>query len=284
VALPQPDSPLTRALHAAADASAPELAREARTWLEALRESVSHAALGAVWRARRTWEVITLPAWSELPAPGRPATGFQARAQAILERVSRDAGSAVMEARLDVINPLAEAAARQHAARLVTGVSRESQRAISDTVARAVAGRLNPDQAAGEIRQVIGLNRRQASSLVSYRRGLIEAGRSPGMVDRLSERQYKRLLRERSVTIARTETMRSAVSGSEAIWIEQTARGVIPRTAVKQWSVVADDRTCHVCRPLDGIIAPVGGTFVEAGVDNPPLHPRCRCVCALVLE
>jgi hypothetical protein len=210
VALPQPDSPLTRALHAAADSSAPELAREARTWLEALRESVTHAALNAVWRARRTWEVITLPEWSELPSPGRPAAGFQAKAQAILERVSRDAGSAVMEARLDVINPLAEAAARQHAARLVTGVTRESQRAISDTVARAVAGRLNPDQAAAEIRQVIGLNRRQASSLVSYRRGLIEAGRSPGMVDRLAERQYKRLLRERSTTIARTETMRAA--------------------------------------------------------------------------
>lgn len=285
MALPIPppeDTPLTRALHAAADTHVPELRTAARAWLEAIRESVTEAALSAVWRARRTWEAITLPAWPEATFQGLQPVGFQARAQAILEAVSRDAGSAVMEARLDVINPYAEAAARRHAARLVTSVTRESQRAMSEVVARAVGGKLAPDEAAAEIRQIVGLNRRQALSVSSYRRALVADKRAPATVDRLTERYRNKQLRYRAETIARTETMRSANSGAEAIWMEQTARGVIPRTAVKVWSVVADDRTCPICRPLDGITAPVGGTFVEAGVDNPPQHPRCRCVCALV--
>ena len=42
-----------------------------------------------------------------------------------------------------------------------------------------------------------------------------------------------------------------------------------------EWVAVLDPKTCPICRPLDGTVAPEPQLFPRGA---PPLHPKCRCV------
>ena len=45
------------------------------------------------------------------------------------------------------------------------------------------------------------------------------------------------------------------------------------------WNAVLDERLCPVCAPLNGKIVPKPTSFVSTvfGVNQPPVHPQCRC-------
>lgn len=45
------------------------------------------------------------------------------------------------------------------------------------------------------------------------------------------------------------------------------------------WNAVLDERLCPVCGPLSGKIVPKPTSFVSTvfGVNQPPVHPQCRC-------
>lgn len=58
----------------------------------------------------------------------------------------------------------------------------------------------------------------------------------------------------------------------------------------KEWLVTEDDALCDICRPFDGKVVKIGGVFETAsndsmglGIQNPPLHPNCRCCLLPVL-
>ena len=46
------------------------------------------------------------------------------------------------------------------------------------------------------------------------------------------------------------------------------------------WNAVLDERLCPICSPLNGKIVPKPTSFVSTvfGVNQPPVHPNCRCV------
>jgi len=45
------------------------------------------------------------------------------------------------------------------------------------------------------------------------------------------------------------------------------------------WNAVLDERLCPICSPLNGKIVPKPTSFVSTvfGVNQPPVHPNCRC-------
>ena len=75
---------------------------------------------------------------------------------------------------------------------------------------------------------------------------------------------------DRARTIAVTEVTRAFAQGNQEAWRES---GVV---AGMRWSTSNDELTCPICRPLNGTVAPLGGTFAD-GIESPPAHPRCRC-------
>ena len=68
----------------------------------------------------------------------------------------------------------------------------------------------------------------------------------------------------RATLIARTETLRAHNEGRKVFYRQ------VGITKVR-WLIADDDRTCPVCRPLDGKV------FGIDEVDGPPGHPGCRC-------
>ena len=92
-------------------------------------------------------------------------------------------------------------------------------------------------------------------------------------------------------------TMRASNAGRWGA-IDQAMRdGELPQNLIKIWVTAPDDRTCPICRPLDGQEVGMRDGFISnvQGLDPrnlapsrertakyPPLHPRCRCTLSFV--
>jgi len=82
----------------------------------------------------------------------------------------------------------------------------------------------------------------------------------------------------RAEIIARTELVRAYNQGN----LENIKMAGIEK---KQWVTGHDERTCPICKPMDGQVRKVGEPFVgklpngkEVRVMAPPIHCQCRCV------
>ena len=68
----------------------------------------------------------------------------------------------------------------------------------------------------------------------------------------------------RATLIARTETLRAHNEGRKVFYRQAGIKKV-------KWLTAQDERTCPVCRPLDGRV------FGIDEAEGPPKHPGCRC-------
>lgn len=200
-----------------------------------------------------------------------------------------------------LINPRAVLAAQRQVADLVVGITEEGIAALRGILSASLAGGYTPAESARLIRDVVGLDSRRASAVVSYRASLegIANGTSPlsdayraladgryspatglsgAKIDTMVSRYADRQLADRSMTIARTETMRAAQLGRAEIWDEAAATGLIDRaTAQIVW--VITDEACDECLENESV-SPIG--FDDSWPNgDPPVHPNCRCDVSL---
>lgn len=205
-----------------------------------------------------------------------------AAAVSIIRKVTVDAMVALAPAPALARNAFVIAA--QKSATLVTAVTSETRQAIRQVIVAGQRDGLSPQQMATQIRSLVGLTARQASAVDKLRRQLGAEGKSQDAINAAADRYAARLLRQRARTIARTETIKAANRGQEAIWQQMTHDGLIPRGALKRWIVTPDDRLCPVCAAVGGQEVPLNDAF-QTGygpVQSPPAHPNCRCAMGLV--
>lgn len=195
-------------------------------------------------------------------------------------------GIATVTNSFTVVNPLAVQWAQQYAAALVTGVVVESQNAIRGIISNAMQNGGAPRDTAQLIRHTIGLNQRQVSAIGNYRAGLVKDGVDPLRIETLVRRKAERALKDRALTIARTETMSAANHGQQLLWGEMHRLRLLDPSMRKIFIVTHDDRLCFRCMAMDGqTVEVIGGRFMEASgamAEQPPIHPRCRCTTGLV--
>ena len=186
-------------------------------------------------------------------------------------------------------NPKALAAAERQAAQLLTSVNVETKQTVRDLIARAYREQVSPRDTAKLIRDVVGLNDRQANALFNYRSGLVEDGRAADQVERMTERYGNKLLRQRADTIAQTEIHRASAEGQHELWREGVREGRIGADARRIW--IANAGACEWCQGVedmnvDGV--PVDGQFVTPSgdmIDGPEdSHVGCRCSTGLRTE
>ena len=182
----------------------------------------------------------------------------------------------------DITNPSAQEWAEQQSARLVRDVTDETRDAIRGIVGDAFRNQLPPVKLAAQLRQVIGLNRRQMDALSRKRDRWVADGLPPTQIQRLVQREHQTALRYRSMNIARTEVMNASNSGQLEAWRQARSAGLLSPKLVKQFVVTPDDRLCPVCAPLDGEQRELDRAFSFGG-QNPPVHPSCRCAVGMAL-
>ena len=198
----------------------------------------------------------------------------------------------------DVTNPEAVIFAEEHAAEMVTAISAETRQSINVIVQRMFTEGIPPKQAAGMLKQIVGLTEIQANAVVNLQQkiitspgALIYAGKTPvrvpkdGMpaeqLDRTLGRYADRLTRQRAMNIARTETVRAANEGQMELWRQAQNNGQLGSSIRHEWIADNTERTCQICSGANGEVVAVGKLF-STGVTIPPAHPSCRCSTGLV--
>jgi len=195
-----------------------------------------------------------------------------------------------LELDLKVTNPKAIAAAQRQAGDLLSSVNSETKATVRNLIARAYKDQVSPRDTARLIRDVVGLNDRQSTALYNYRAGLVEDGRSPDQVERMTERYGNRLLRQRADTIAQTEIHRASAEGQHDLWREGVQEGRInPATARRVW--IANAGACDWCSAIEELNpegAPIDGQFETPDGDMisgpEESHVGCRCSTGLETE
>ncbi len=178
------------------------------------------------------------------------------------------------------VNPYAVTAAQNQAAYLVTRVSLQTKAAIRSVITEALKQGITPRDTARILKPMIGLTQRQALAVMNFRERMRNAGATVSQAQSAAAKYTQQLLRERSMTIARTELIDSMTRGQRATWLAGRRDGKMPFGARAEWIVTPDDRLCPRCMAMDGETADIEGVF-KGGIIGPTLHPRCRCAIGL---
>ena len=186
-------------------------------------------------------------------------------------------------------DPRAIAWAQQRAGARILGITKESQKAVAETIARGLQGKLNRDEVIDGVTRVVGLDSRQARALGTFYEknlnSLLDQGLSyenaARAAKKLGERYRDRLIRQRATRIARTETNAAANAGRLLSWSEADIQGLLPTGSEKRWKTSQDERNCPTCRPMHNETVPWQGTFSTGDV-MPPVHVNCLCTAVIV--
>jgi hypothetical protein len=200
-------------------------------------------------------------------------------------------GGSGFNLRFDLINPHAVQYSTQHLPQIVQDYLVGAKQRIRDVVTEAVSGKFTPREAALQIKETIGLTPVYGGAVDRLRDDLLEAGVTGERLEAKVAAYANQLLKVRSNTIARTEIIQAQVAGQRALWDEAAKAGIFNKqTAKRIWKTAKDERTCEICRPLDGQEIPYGALYVRQDLPHeqavnvfgeplvgPPAHPNCRC-------
>ncbi len=185
-----------------------------------------------------------------------------------------------------VKNELALRFARRHAAERVSQVTDDMRRAIRAEIVRGLDEGIGPRATARAIRERgLGLTARLQNAVWKYEARLRAQGLPPDKVQRMTDRYYRKLLKYRSESIARTETIRAAQMGEQLQWSYAVELGAVPEIAIRRiWRNTRDERLCPICADMEGqevgLYEEFGAAMPDGSVTyvlTPPVHPMCRC-------
>ena len=175
---------------------------------------------------------------------------------------------------------------RNHAGGMVTAISEGSRAALRDVLKDGVLRGRHPARLAEDVREVIGLNARQAGAVVRRRAALEAKGVPVDRVAEITSRYSEQLLKQRARMIAHTESMTAVNHGRAELWDQLIEEGAFEPDQMQQWTTGEDDAVCPWCEEMAS--APpvrVGQPFVtpDGGlIDHPPGHQNCRCEVELL--
>ena len=191
------------------------------------------------------------------------------------------AGAVAMETAFDLINRHAVEWAANRTAEFVTGLTEAQREVVRDLIGQSLAGDRDVRATARLLRDTLGLTPRQAGTVGAFRTRLAAEGVAEDLAERRTQRYAAAQLRQRALTVARTEIMDSANEGQQALWAEARGQGLLdPAKTRRVWRATDDDRLDEICEALDGEEATLDGTF-KGGFARPPAHPNCRCSAGL---
>lgn len=192
-----------------------------------------------------------------------------------------DEPDVVLAFRFDLLNPAVVAWAGEHAAAMIVQLDAATREAIRRMIVTAMQDGGHPRDVARLIRPLIGLHAQWSNAVLRYQLGLVESGVPAARVRELVSSRYEKLLRARSLNIARTEILTAANAGKMEAWRQARDAGWLPPGTTKTWQAAAtaepgcaaaDGQTVD----LDDVFSNSFGTF-----DMPPAHPSCRCTASI---
>lgn len=187
---------------------------------------------------------------------------------------------------LNLVNPEAVRWAESAAGELVTNLIKGEKESIQALIVDATKGNADVRQTAKQLRDFIGLDKRREKAVLKYEQELIAEGLDQATIDKRLAKYTAAQLKDRSLSIARTEIVQAHNMGQQALWDEAIKNGFInPQAMQKKWIVTDDDKLDKkICLPLDDVVVEIQEPFQATNGQHmtPPAHPRCRCAVGLV--
>lgn len=240
------------------------------------------------------------------PASTRMLEEFAGVEQALLGiimAVGRSANSETSIRSLDLgvnltrTNPEAAHWAKTRSSALVVEISESTRAAIRRIMHLAFIRQIPPRETARLLVDLVGLTEAQAEAVWAFRQELLD---SPGRLVRRARttvrvpargisaellakrvREYsERLLRHRTLNIARTETIAASNEGQRQVWLQAVENELVSPEVQREWIAAPGERTCPICKALDGQVVGLEERFVlpdGSKVMGPPAHTACRC-------
>jgi hypothetical protein len=191
----------------------------------------------------------------------------------------------------DRFTPEVQEALRTMQDAFIQNLSQEAADAVEEALYDGMIEAWSVDEIAAAIRDVIGLNDRQAKAVDNYRAGLeAREGITAEEVDSLVGAYVEQSLDYRADMIAQTESIRSANLGLHEGYRQAIDRGLFPQDAVKRfWQTALDEATCPVCIAIpddneDGVAVDEPFETEDGPIMDPPVHPNCRCSVTYVTD
>lgn len=297
-----PDDAEWRVIHRVADASRNALAAHVRDAFIAARDTVDVAALRedvasgnpllvqqrvgmALEDALSTLRSTMQSRLLTIADDAGMAAVRSVRAKGGFFRANAARINATFSVTFDAISPRTIAWAQQRSARLVTEIDTTTRAALRTLVSTSFIEGIPPRRLATIVRLSIGLRTDQIRALQGYITSLPSSLTEQQRLSRI-ERRSNRLLRQRAVLIARTETINAANQGQGELWLQSRDKGLLPPDQQREWIVTPDSRndTCPICPPMAGQRRGLDEPFEtgEGGlVHAPTAHPNCRCAVGL---
>jgi hypothetical protein len=170
----------------------------------------------------------------------------------------------------------AERAARKLIGNLVTSIGQGQRLAIREVIATGYREGLPVKRLAETLRGVVGLDERRAGALAKFQAKLqARADLTAPQRARLAAREEARLLKSRTLAIAKTESVRAGSRAQEAVWQAAIAEGELAGEQLEREWLPSPSACPEICAPLAGARAEIDGEFPGEGGDGPPAHPNC---------
>lgn len=209
-----------------------------------------------------------------------------------------------------------QAAIRRYQDQLIAELEKQARDSVEQAIRFGITTGMSIEDIAASIRDSISLTARQAQAVNNFRR-LIENGDSAALsralrdtsfdnvlesiidgdadvaqsvIDQMVERYAENYLDYRAQTIADTESLRASQYGITDSYRQAVDRGAIPEDSLtRQWQLVLDERLCDVCAPIpdmnpEGVGINEFFDTPDGPVDDPPIHPSCRCTVDMVTD
>ena len=192
--------------------------------------------------------------------------------------------------RFDYTDPRSTEYALQQSAKLVTNMTGQMKDQVRAVVGRAFTDGITVVDTARELRSVINLTKRQELTLSKFadlnRTRLMEEGltgrRLESKLNELVERQYKKMISQRSKVIARNEIIQAENAGRLLGFEQSIEQGWASPVSMKRWSTSTDERTCSICMPMNGMSVQWNQYFPNGVYDPRDAHIMCRCTISLL--
>lgn len=197
--------------------------------------------------------------------------------KAAIESATETAKRLGVDVDLDSVRRAVRTRARATARQMAT----ESRRAVKDALRRMSREGLSPIQAASRAKQLAGLNRQQANSIVSRILSMRDDSLSPARQDAQIRRMVKRSRRNRAKLVSQHEGSTVAEDAQEVAIRAAKDEGAI-KNVFQRWVSIRDKQRDPICARLHGQRVRLGQKFSDPATgkkyDKPPQpHGHCRC-------
>lgn len=267
---------------------APELQQAFREAVKKVQARIDMATLEAALAAGNVEGAVATSFITALSE--ELGAAFEEAIRSAMEGGGKAAASALgsqlgMTLAFDITNPVAVAWAREYAAKEVTLITQESERAIRQFITEAFEQGITPRETAQRIYGQIGLTKQQQAAVTKFRARLEAQGVTGVKLDRRVTNYVEAQIRRRSRLIARHEIRSASQAGQLELWRQAVEEGLIDLdvdqmftlpdgsqvlgppahidcrcspalkrkddgTWVKVWIVADDERLCEICEAI----------------------------------